>query len=71
MQPRGEQITQLLQSWNQGDQAAIEKLVPLVYDELHRLAQRYMGKGEITADSIRPHGPRPVRMCRVGLAPRR
>ena len=42
MRPRGEQITQLLQSWNQGDQGAIEKLVPLVYDELHRLAQRYM-----------------------------
>jgi RNA polymerase sigma factor (TIGR02999 family) len=31
-----------LQAWNQGDQGAIEKLVPLVYDELHRLAQRYM-----------------------------
>jgi RNA polymerase sigma-70 factor (ECF subfamily) len=42
MQPPANQITQLLQSWNQGDQSAIEKLVPLVYDELHRLAQRYM-----------------------------
>ena len=42
MQPGSGQITQLLQSWNQGDQGAIEKLVPLVYDELHRLAQRYM-----------------------------
>jgi len=42
MQPQSEQITQLLQSWSQGDPAAIEKLVPLVYDELHRLAQRYM-----------------------------
>src|SRR5258708_14669841 len=42
MQPSSEQITQLLQSWNQGDQGAIDKLVPLVYDELHRLAQRYM-----------------------------
>lgn len=42
MQPRPEQITQLLQSWNDGDQGAIEKLVPLVYDELHRLARRYM-----------------------------
>src|SRR5215470_16194025 len=41
MQPRAE-ITQLLQAWNQGDQGAIEKLMPLVYDELHRLAQRYM-----------------------------
>jgi RNA polymerase sigma factor (TIGR02999 family) len=42
MRPRGEQITQLLQSWNQGDENAIEKLVPLVYDELHRLAHRYI-----------------------------
>ena len=37
-----EQITELLQSWSHGDRAAIQKLVPLVYDELHRLAQRYM-----------------------------
>ena len=35
-------ITQLLQSWNEGDQAAVEELMPLVYDELHRLAKRYM-----------------------------
>jgi RNA polymerase sigma factor (TIGR02999 family) len=42
MQLPSEQITQLLQSWNQGDQGAIDKLVPLVYDELHRLAQGYM-----------------------------
>jgi RNA polymerase sigma-70 factor (ECF subfamily) len=42
MQPRADQITQLLQSWSQGDQGAIEKLAPLVYGELHRLAQRYM-----------------------------
>jgi RNA polymerase sigma factor (TIGR02999 family) len=42
MRPASEQITQLLQLWNQGDQGAIEKLVPLVYDDLHRLARRYM-----------------------------
>lgn len=41
MQAR-EQITQLLQSWSQGDQDAIEKLMPLVYDELYRLARHYM-----------------------------
>lgn len=40
--PAPEEITDLLQSWSHGDRAAIEKLVPLVYDELHRLAQRYM-----------------------------
>ena len=42
MQSPSKQITQLLQSWSQGDQGAIEKLAPLVYGELHRLAQRYM-----------------------------
>src|ERR1700688_107864 len=42
MPPRAEQITQLLQSCSQGDQGAIDKLVPLVYGELHRLARRYM-----------------------------
>jgi RNA polymerase sigma factor (TIGR02999 family) len=42
MQPASNQITELLLSWNQGDQGAIDKLVPLVYRELHRLAQRYM-----------------------------
>jgi RNA polymerase sigma factor (TIGR02999 family) len=42
--PRPEQITELLQSWNDGDQSAIEKLMPLVYDELHRLAQQHMSR---------------------------
>jgi RNA polymerase sigma factor (TIGR02999 family) len=42
MRPASNQITELLQSWNQGDQGAIDKLVPLVYNELHRLAQHYM-----------------------------
>ena len=42
MQRRSEQITELLQLCSQGDQSAVEKLAPLVYDELHRLARRYM-----------------------------
>jgi RNA polymerase sigma factor (TIGR02999 family) len=37
-------ITQLLIAWNNGDQAALEQLVPLVHAELHRLARRYMGQ---------------------------
>jgi RNA polymerase sigma factor (TIGR02999 family) len=37
-----QEVTQLLQAWRRGDNAALEKLVPLVYDELHRLAHRYM-----------------------------
>jgi RNA polymerase sigma factor (TIGR02999 family) len=37
-----EQVTALLLAWNQGDETALEKLMPLVYDELRRLAHRYM-----------------------------
>jgi RNA polymerase sigma-70 factor, ECF subfamily len=37
-----QQIAALLQAWSDGDQTAVERLMPLVYDELHRLAKRYM-----------------------------
>src|ERR1700722_576764 len=36
------EISRLLGAWSAGDQNALEKLVPIVYDELHRLAQFYM-----------------------------
>jgi RNA polymerase sigma factor (TIGR02999 family) len=39
------QVTELLAAWNRGEQDALAKLTPLVYDELHRLARRYM-RGE-------------------------
>ncbi|HLO00212.1 MAG TPA: sigma-70 family RNA polymerase sigma factor [Pyrinomonadaceae bacterium] len=35
-------ITQLLIRWNKGDQTALEKLMPLVYEELRRLAGNYI-----------------------------
>lgn len=41
MQPP-EGITELLIDWGQGDQLALEKLMPLVYDELRRLANNYL-----------------------------
>ena len=41
MQPP-EGITQLLVDWEKGDQAAMEKLMPLVYSELRRLATNYL-----------------------------
>jgi len=37
-----EGITELLIDWSQGDQAALEKLMPLVYNELRRLASNYL-----------------------------
>ena len=36
------EVTGLLRAWSGGDQGAIEKLTPLVYEQLHRIAQRYM-----------------------------
>lgn len=38
------EITQLLIAWRSGDQAALERLMPLVYDELYRVARRYMNR---------------------------
>jgi RNA polymerase sigma-70 factor, ECF subfamily len=40
-----QQITQLLVDWGNGDQMALERLMPLVYEELRRLAHQYM-RGE-------------------------
>jgi RNA polymerase sigma factor (TIGR02999 family) len=41
--PAGAQeVTQLLADWSHGDQAALQKLTPLVYGELRRLAHHYM-----------------------------
>jgi len=39
-----QEITQLLKNWSDGDKAALDELVPLVYPELRRLARAYMGK---------------------------
>jgi RNA polymerase sigma factor (TIGR02999 family) len=40
-----QQITQLLVDWSNGDRAALDQLLPLVYEELRRLAHHYM-RGE-------------------------
>src|SRR2546421_11469425 len=44
VQASREEVTGLLQAWSDGDQAALDKLMPLVYAELHYLAKRYMGR---------------------------
>jgi len=36
------EVSQLLVAWGNGDQAALSSLMPLVYQELHRIAGRYM-----------------------------
>lgn len=42
--PSASEVTQLLLAWSEGDQSALEKLVPLVHQELHRLAKAYMNR---------------------------
>jgi RNA polymerase sigma-70 factor (ECF subfamily) len=38
------EVTQLLKAWGEGDSGALERLTPLVENELHRLAHRYMSR---------------------------
>jgi RNA polymerase sigma-70 factor (ECF subfamily) len=38
-----QEITTLLLAWGSGDRAALDQLMPLVYDELRRMAHRYLG----------------------------
>jgi RNA polymerase sigma-70 factor (ECF subfamily) len=42
--PAPEEVSQLLRDWSNGDQAALDKVMPVVYQELHRLAHYYMRK---------------------------
>ncbi|MDR3699164.1 MAG: sigma-70 family RNA polymerase sigma factor [Candidatus Sulfopaludibacter sp.] len=46
-------ITRLLREWQAGDQAALDRLTPLVYGELHRVALRCMGGGR-PGNSLQP-----------------
>jgi RNA polymerase sigma factor (TIGR02999 family) len=39
---RAHDVTELLVSWGQGDTAALDRLVPLVYDDLRRVARRHL-----------------------------
>lgn len=41
-EPAPHEITKLLKDWANGDSTALEKVIPLVYDELHRLAHQHM-----------------------------
>jgi len=44
MNPSAQEVTQLLQAWRNGDQTALDRLIPLVYEELHHLAKHYMAR---------------------------
>ena len=43
-QPSPHEVSRLLRAWSSGDEAALQTLIPLVYEELHRIARRYMGR---------------------------
>ncbi len=45
------EVSELLLAWSDGDQGALERLTPIVYNELHRLARRHM-KGERSGHSL-------------------
>ena len=47
------EITRLLRAWGGGDRAAMDDLAPLVYDELHRMAQRYLRR-ENPGNTLQP-----------------
>ncbi len=40
--PSSHEVTGLLQAWGRGDEGALQKLVPLVYEQLHVAARRHM-----------------------------
>jgi RNA polymerase sigma-70 factor, ECF subfamily len=40
-------VSQLLDAWGAGDQAALEQLMPMVYDELRRIAHRHLGRERV------------------------
>jgi RNA polymerase sigma-70 factor (ECF subfamily) len=50
--PPGE-VTGLLLAWRQGDRGALDRLIPLVYEELHRMAERYL-RGERPGHTLEP-----------------
>jgi len=41
-EPEGDEVSTLLLAWTEGDQGALDRLTPIVYKELRRLAGRYM-----------------------------
>jgi DNA-directed RNA polymerase specialized sigma24 family protein len=42
--PSVNKVTELLLAWNGGDRDAFDRLMPLVYAELHRAARRYLNR---------------------------
>ena len=54
-EPATGDVTSLLRIWSNGDERAFDRLIPLVYDELHRMALRYLA-GERSNASLQATG---------------
>lgn len=52
-QSSSKDVTQLLLDWNNGDKAALDKLIPAVYKELRRVAAHYL-RGERSGHTLQP-----------------
>jgi RNA polymerase sigma-70 factor (ECF subfamily) len=51
--PPSDDVTQLLADWSKGDRAALDQLMPVVYNELRNIARSYL-KGERPAHTLQP-----------------
>jgi RNA polymerase sigma factor (TIGR02999 family) len=51
--PGSEEVTRLLIEWKEGNQASMDLLVPIVYDEMRRLAESYL-RDERSAATLQP-----------------
>ena len=56
MTPAPHQVTELLKEWSDGDETALEQLMPLVYEELRSLARNYLAESAAhAAREVRAH----------------
>jgi len=53
MPPTDPEVTELLHAWSRGDAAALERLVPLILDDLRRMARRHL-RGERGEHTLEP-----------------
>ncbi len=50
----GSELTALLDAWSAGDRQALDRLLPLVMDDLHALARGYMARDRTPQSSLQP-----------------
>lgn len=55
MESHAGQVTQLLIAWHEGDASALDRLLPLLYDELHAIARRHL-RDEHAAETLQATG---------------